>query len=96
MASATGTATVDFGSFPGANVATVTVTGQASISSTSHVEAFFMAETTADHTVNDHRYVAFLAKPVCTVPIASTGFDINVVSDQKLQGTFKLRWVWAD
>jgi hypothetical protein len=96
MASATGTVTIDFGAFPGSNTATVTVSGQGSILATSNVEAFFMAESTVDHTANDHKFAALLAQLVCSVPVAATGFDIDAVSTEKLQGTFKLRWVWAD
>lgn len=97
MANATGTVTIDFGAFPGSNEASVTVTGQGSISATSKAEAFVMADdTSGTHTASDHRYFAMLAALTCGTPVAAAGFTIYARSAEKLQGTFALRWVWAD
>jgi hypothetical protein len=97
MASAIGTATIDFGSFPGTSEASIAVTGQATISATSKVEAFVMADdTSGTHTANDHRYYAVLVALTCGTPTASTGFTIYGRCLDKMQGTFALRWVWAD
>lgn len=95
MATGTGSAVVDFGT--GANEASVAVTGQSSITALSKVDAFIMADdTTSDHTASDHRYLACLAGLTCGTPTASTGFTIYATSTQKLQGTYQVRWVWAD
>jgi hypothetical protein len=97
MANATGTATIDFGAFPGSNEASVAVTGQVAIGATSKAEAFLMADdTTSDHTVGDHRYFSALAGLSCGSPTAGVGFTIYARSTEKLQGTFALRWVWSD
>ena len=97
MANGTGAATIDFGAAPGGNEASVAVTGQATISATSKAEAYIMADdTTADHTASDHRYAAALFAPTCGTPSAGTGFTIYGRSLERLQGTFALRWVWAD
>jgi hypothetical protein len=97
MASGTGTAVIDFGAFPGSNEASVTVTGQASISATSKAEAYVMGDdTTSDHTDSDHRYLPLFAVFVCGTPTAASGFPIYGRSTEKLQGTYALRWVWAD
>jgi hypothetical protein len=93
---ATGTAVIDFGSYPGSNEASVVVTGQSSILATTHVEAWMMAEASSDHTVNDASYAALLTSLSCGIPTAATGFTIYARSTEKLQGTFKVRWVWAD
>ena len=95
MANATGSATIDFGT--GSNEASVSVTGQTAVLSTSKVDAFVMADdTTIDHTAQDHRYFAALSGLTCGTPIAGTGFTIYATSTQKLQGTYQVRWVWAD
>lgn len=95
MASNIGFATLDFGG--GSNEASVAVTGQTSILSTSKADAFIMADdTTSDHTKADHRYLACLAGITCGTPIEATGFTIYATAAQKLHGTFKVRWVWAD
>ena len=97
MANAQGTATLDFGAHPGANEASVAVTGQAAISATSKVEAYVMADdTTSNHTASDHRYFAMLAGLSCGTPSAGTGFTIYARCDQKLSGQFAVRWVWTD
>lgn len=95
MATAIGTATIDFGA--GANEASVAVTGQTTISATSKVDVFIMADdTTGDHTASDHRYLAALAGFTCGTPTAATGFTIYATSMHVLVGTFAVRWVWAD
>jgi hypothetical protein len=94
---AQGTATIDFGAVPGSNEASVNVTGQGSILTTSKAEAFIMADnTTSDHTANDHRYAAALMGLTCGTPTLATGFTIYARSTEKLTGTFQLNWVWAD
>jgi hypothetical protein len=97
MATAQGTATIDFGSGQGSNEASIAVTGQGSISATSKVEAFIMADdTTSTHTAKDHRWLAGQVGLTCGTPTAATGFTIYATSNQKQTGTYALRWVWAD
>jgi len=97
MANGTGTATLNFGAFPGSNEASVAVTGQATIAATSKAEAWVMADdTSSSHTASDHRYFAALAGLTCGTPTAATGFTIHARSTEKLQGTWTVRWVWAD
>ncbi len=88
---------IDFGAFPGSNEASVTITGQSSILTTSSVEAFIMADdSTTQHTASDHKYLTALVGLSCSSPTAGSGFTIHARSLEKLQGTFKIRWVWAD
>lgn len=97
MATGQGTATIDFGAYPGSNEASVAVTGQSSISATSKAEAYFMGDdTSGSHTASDHRYAGLFIGLTCGTPIASTGFTIYGRSTEKMQGTFQVRWVWAD
>lgn len=51
---AQGTATLDFGAFPGKSDASVAVTGQAAIVAGSLVEAWIRPAATADHTDTEH------------------------------------------
>ena len=97
MATATGTATIDFGSDPGTNEAFVDVTGQSTISATSKVDAFIMAhDTSSNHTASDHRWFSCVVGLTCGTPTAATGFRIYATSQQKLSGQYAVRWVWAD
>lgn len=96
MAGAAGNTEVDFGAAPGNVLATVAVTGQSGILTTSLVEAFFMAEQSTDHLPGEHVIAAHLVKLVCETPVAGVGFTIYALADQRMHGKFKLRWVWAD
>jgi hypothetical protein len=97
MATGQETVTIDFGGWPGSNEAQVAVTGQTAISVTSKADAFIMGDdSTTDHTASDHRYLACLVGLTCGTPTAGTGFTVYARSFEKLQGTYKLRVVWAD
>jgi hypothetical protein len=50
----TGTATLDFGAFPGGSDASLVITGQAAILSGSFVECWLYPADTADHTADEH------------------------------------------
>ena len=95
MATGQGTVTIDFG--VGSNEASIAVTGQASILATSKAESFIMGDdTTVDHTAADHQYAPQFFSLTCGTPTVSTGFTIYARSIHKMQGTFSVRWVWAD
>jgi hypothetical protein len=91
---AQGSATIDFGATP-TDEATVVVTGQASIVSGSHVEAFFMRESTADNALEDHEAMAIYCPLVCGSIVAGTGFTIfaTMLAGYAI-GQFTVRWVW--
>jgi len=72
---ATGTATLDFGAFPGASDASVDVTGQASIVAGSLVEAWIRPVDTADHSADEHMLETL--KVFAHTIVAATGFTIS-------------------
>lgn len=72
---ATGTATLDFGSFPGKSDASVTVTGQTSIASGSLVEAWIRPVATSDHSADEHMLETI--KVFAHTIVAGTGFTIS-------------------
>ena len=51
---ATGTATLDFGAFPGKTDTSLAITGQSGIVSGSFVEAWVRPQATGDHTADEH------------------------------------------
>lgn len=79
---AQGTATIDFGAFPGSSHATVAVTGQASILAGSLVEAWLFPATTADHTADEH--VVESIKVMAGDVVAGTGFTIHALNTNTL------------
>jgi hypothetical protein len=80
---ATGITEVDFGAFPGVSDASVAVTGQAAIdSSTSQVQAWLMAKATTDHTADEHRVETISV--TCGNIVAGTGFTIYAQNTSQL------------
>lgn len=69
-----GTATLDFGAFPGGSDASVAVTGQSAMVAGSVVEAWLRPTTTADHTADEHLVETLLV--MAGNIIAGTGFTI--------------------
>lgn len=96
MASAVGTATVDFGAWPGTQEQSVTVTGQAAISALSYTAAFVMAEASGVHTLNDAVYAPLWMALTASAATAGAGFTIYCRTEYKFTGTFVIRWVWSD
>jgi hypothetical protein len=100
---AVGTAVVDFGAFPGKADTSVAVTGQATILTTSLVEAWIRPQdATADHSVDEH----IMAQTGIIVVIAGnivagTGFTIYAMTgaadgaDARMYGTFNVNWAWV-
>ena len=70
-----GTATLNFGAFPGASDTSVAVTGQAGIVSGSLVEAWIRPEATADHSADEHMLETI--KVFAHTIVAGTGFTIS-------------------
>lgn len=91
---ASGTQTLSLGSTP-VDEASVAVTGQAAILSTSQCEAWIMGATTADNDENAHLFAGVVARVVCGVPTAGVGFTIYWTAQMLADGDFKIQWVWA-
>ena len=97
----TGTATLNFGSASSKTLDTsVDVTGQAGILSGSKVEAFLMADTTSDHSADEHVMARTMFELVCGNIVAGTGFTIyaacaDYVAKAGLTGQFTIQWVWS-
>lgn len=81
---ATGTALIDFGSYPGGSDASLVITGQGAIISGSLVEAWILPANTTDHTADEH----VVDPPRCIAGnvIAATGFTIYLVNEDKCYG----------
>jgi hypothetical protein len=92
-----GTATLNFGAFPGSNEASVTVTGLTAISATSTTNAYFGADaTTSDYTANDHKYLSSLIGLSCSNATAGSGFTIYARSLQKIEGSVSVNYYWSN
>jgi hypothetical protein len=80
--SGTGTTLVDFGAFPGASDASVTITGQTGILAGSLVEAWIFPATTVDHSADEHVFESI--KVVAGNVVAGTGFTIYATNTATL------------
>jgi len=102
MATGQGTATITFDTAASRDIfAEAVVIGQASILSTSKVEAYIMGDSTADHAIDEHIMSVAMMDLVCHTIVAGTGFTITAmvrdeISKAGLVGSFSVRWVWTD
>jgi hypothetical protein len=88
-----GKTTIDFGAFPGATDASVTITGQAGIVGGSKVKAYLLATASADHSIEEH----WADPPVVMAGniTAATGFVIYAQArNQRLYGLYSVAWEW--
>lgn len=79
---ATGTATLDFGAFPGASDASLVITGQVGILAGSLIEAWLRPAATADHTADEH--VVETLQVMAGNIVAGTGFTIYGVNTSQI------------
>lgn len=79
---AAGTATIDFGAFPGSSHATVDVTGQTAILTGSLVEAWLMPKDTSDHSADEH--IVEPIKVIAGPPTAGVGFTIHAINANQI------------
>lgn len=92
---AMGTATLNFGAFPGKTDTTVAVTGQTGILAGSAVEAYIRPVATAEHSADEHWVEGI--RVVAGNVVAGTGFTIygRTEDKQRLYGNFNVGWVWV-
>lgn len=86
-----GTATIDFGAFPGSSHATLDITGQTGILTGSRVKAWLMPADTADHSADEH-----LVEPIKVMagpPTAGVGFTIHAFNDNPLNEPLEIAGV---
>jgi hypothetical protein len=100
-AGATGTALLNFGTFPGSSDASVAITGQSEIVASSIVQAWIYPAATADHTADEHIVEEFVVSAGNIV--AGTGFTIYGVSQippspndlPLIYGQWSVAWRWS-
>lgn len=96
MASAKGTATIDFGSPSAVTMQTsVVVSGQTGLTAGGWVEAWLRAEATADHSVDEIR----VHGPRVLAEVTGAGtFTIwaDAAGDRGDHGEYLVNWVWMD
>lgn len=89
-----GSATLNFGAFPGSNEASVNFADTAILAG-SNVQAWFAADsTTADHTADDHKYAPIFIN-LTALPTAGVGGTIYARSEHKMQGQWAVKYSWS-
>ena len=93
-----GNAVVNFGAFPGASDASVTITGQAAILAGAKIAANIVATATADHSADEHWVENLTCVAGNIVP--GTGFTIYMkndtpIGDTLIYGQWSVAWQWA-
>lgn len=86
-----GVATLNFGSAPGTNTATVTV-NTANVNNNSSINIYIMSTSSLNHNAEDHNIFALYSKVIPSNIIDNTSFDITCVSDLRVNGEFKVKY----
>jgi hypothetical protein len=90
----TGIATIDFGSSPSVE-ASVTVSGQTGILTTSNVTLSIVARSTATNDTTAHSFASAALRLVSSTPSAGNGFTITAYClIGYATGEFKIDWAW--
>lgn len=94
-----GSAVVDFGSAPGTNVATATVSGQSNILNTSIIKVFITGDSTtvsgsAGHNSFEHMYLSSKLSLAGHSITPGVGFTITAMTDLRISSTLKVHWEW--
>jgi len=90
-----GTVTLDFGVTP-ASEASVVVTGQTGILSTTRVRVWAAEAATAENDADEHDMAGIFLRLVPAAIVADVGFTINATSFVGLiAGTLIIQYVWS-
>lgn len=89
-----GQATINFGNTPGSNIASVAITGQTNILTTSIVKVFVKPSSTIHHNEYEHNLFLIGGSLIASDIVAGTGFTITAHSTLRLTGTFNIYWEW--
>jgi hypothetical protein len=79
-----GTAQVNFGAFPGASDASVSITGQTLIGLSAEVEAWIEPYATIDHTADEHMVETIRAFADRSSIVAGTGFTVRAFNTSEI------------
>jgi len=80
---ASGTATLDFGAFPGQSIASLVISAPG-IALTSLIEAWILPAQTTDHSADEHQVETLTVKADQTSVVANTSFTINLSNTSQL------------
>jgi len=86
-----GTATLDFGSVPGTNIATASI-NTSNVNNESNINIYIMSTSSLDHSIGDHQVLALYSKVIPTNVVNNTSFDITCITDLRLTGQFKVKY----
>jgi isocitrate dehydrogenase len=91
-----GAAILDFGAAPGTNIASVSVTGQTTITSTATIQAWTCGlDSTADHNLYEHMLLPLWLTINASAITVGTGFTLTGFTELRLVGLVKVRWSWS-
>jgi len=88
-----GTTTLDFTTTP-SSTASVAVTGQTGIATTSYVQVWVQGDSTSSNSVDSHLLFAALSGIIAKTLVAGTGFTIEAIVPTKATRQFQVRWQW--
>lgn len=86
-----GIATLDYGSPPGTNTATVVI-NTPNVSNNSSINIYIMNTSSINHNTADHQVFSLYSRVMPGNIINNTSFDITCISDLRINGQFKVKY----
>jgi hypothetical protein len=87
-----GEANLDFGSTPGTNTVTTTISNT-DVTNNSYINIYIMNTSSIDHNTEDHKLFALYSKMIPGNIIDNTSFDITGITDLRVNGIFKVKYI---
>lgn len=87
-----GVADLNFGVAPGTNTATVTIS-QGNVTNNSFINVYVMSTSSADHNIENHKIFALYSRVLPENIINNTSFDIVGITDLRVNGIFKIKYI---
>jgi hypothetical protein len=87
----TGIATLDYGSTPGTNIATVVI-NTPNVNNNSSINIYIMNTSSINHNTADHQVFSLYSRVMPGNIINNTSFDITCISDLRINGQFKVKY----
>jgi hypothetical protein len=83
--------TLNFGSAPGTNIATASISTP-NVNNNSTINIYIMNTSSMDHNTIDHQILALYSKVIPGTIVENTSFIATCITDLRLNGTFKAKY----
>lgn len=92
VAGTIGVVDLNFGAAPGTNTTTLTVLNS-NVTNNSFINVYVMSTSSIDHNAENHKIFALYSKVIPENIVNNTSFDITGITDLRVNGIFKIKYI---